>query len=94
MAGLSPDQFWAMSWREVDAWMGGASDRAEAEWQRTAQLGAWVLSPWSKKKLTGKDLFKPQAKKGDAKKADPEHVTKLVHKLAGIPDEKWQPSHL
>lgn len=81
-----------MSWREVDAWMAGAVAREEAKWRRTAQLGAWMLSPYSKKRLTGDDLYKPRAKEAP-KVAHPEHVTEIVHKLASIPETAWQPWH-
>jgi hypothetical protein len=82
-----------MSWRELDAWMVGSGAKQEGEWMRTAQLGAWVLSPWSKKRLTGEDLFKTKRKQSKPTIASPEHVTELVHKLAGIPETAWQPSH-
>jgi len=79
-----------MSWRELDAWMGGAVAKQEGEWRRTAQLGAWMLSPWSKRRLTADDLFKPR-KVGQVRLADAEHVTEIVHKLASIPETAWQP---
>jgi hypothetical protein len=69
-----------MSWREVELWMASARVRTESEWRKTAQLGAWILTPWSKKKITADDLFRPPKK---VKIADPEYVTRLVHKLAG-----------
>jgi hypothetical protein len=69
-----------MSWRELEAWFKSAQTLHENEWKRTAQLGAWTLTPWSKKKITADDLYKPRK---SVKLADPEHVTRIVHKLAG-----------
>jgi hypothetical protein len=69
-----------MSWLELELWFKSASNIREAEWKKTAQLGAWILTPWSKKKITGEDLFRPSKR---IKLASPEHVTEVVHKLAG-----------
>lgn len=68
-----------MSWLELDLWFKSATNVREGEMRRTAQLGAWILTPWSKKRITADDLYKPRRK---VKLADPEHVTRLVHKLA------------
>jgi hypothetical protein len=72
--------------------------KANAEnrkWQHTAQLGAWTLSPWSKRPVSADDLIKPPAKRGKAQIADPSHVTEIVHKLALAKDLGiWQPSQV
>ena len=36
----------------------GHETRDDREWRRTAQLAAWLLAPWSKKKITADDLLK------------------------------------
>ena len=79
-SGLRPAEVWDMSWRELEAWFKSAQTLHEGEWRKTAQLGAWILTPWSKKKITADDLYKPRK---SVKLASPEHVTQIVHKLAG-----------
>lgn len=36
----------------------GYEARDDRAWRRTAQLAAWLLAPWSKKKITADDLLK------------------------------------
>jgi hypothetical protein len=72
--------------------------KANAEnrkWQRTAQLGAWTLSPWSKRPVSADDLIKPPKQTKRVELADPGHVTEIVHKLAQAKDLGiWQPSQV
>jgi hypothetical protein len=72
--------------------------KANAEnrkWQRTAQLGAWTLSPWSKRPVSADDLIKPPKQMKRVELASPDHVTEIVHKLAGAKEiGTWQPSQI
>jgi hypothetical protein len=36
----------------------GFEVRDDREWRRTAQIAAWLLAPWSKKRITVDDLLK------------------------------------
>jgi hypothetical protein len=42
--GLTLDQFWEMTPHEFNLAVGAHGERQDAEWQRTATLGAWILN--------------------------------------------------
>ena len=75
--------------------MRAKSNAENRKWQRTAQLGAWSLSPWSKRPVSADDLLKPSKQTKRVELADPSHVTEIVHKLAGAKEIGiWQPSQI
>jgi hypothetical protein len=66
---LKPDEFWHLTPREFRNMMDGFSKRQDIEWQRTAQLASWVISPHAGKKtptadkLLGRDNGKQRQRK-------------------------------
>jgi hypothetical protein len=44
--GLTAQQFWAMTPREVEWWIQSKADAEMREFERLAQLACWVVNPW------------------------------------------------
>jgi hypothetical protein len=54
---LNPWSFWRLTPGEFLLMLDGFYRREDRAWQHTAQLGVWVLSPYSKKRLTVEKLI-------------------------------------
>jgi Phage tail assembly chaperone protein, TAC len=54
---LTPATFWHLTPREFAILHAGFHRRQDREWEKVAALGLWVLAPYSKKKLTIKELL-------------------------------------
>lgn len=54
---LMPAQFWKLTLVEFNELVEGYKFRNRLEWERTAQLGAWVMQPHSKQALTIEKLI-------------------------------------
>jgi hypothetical protein len=61
---LRPDEFWVLTPREFRNMLDGFKLREDVEWQRTAQLAVWVMSPHSGKKTPTVDKLLGKDKKG------------------------------
>ena len=57
-AGLMPDVFWDLSWREFEYVVRHKSSEVHREWDIARTLGVWIVSPHSKKKVKPADLLK------------------------------------
>ena len=62
---------------ELDAWefrhlLAGHRARQRQTWQQLAQMAAWLLAPYSKRKLSAKHFMKFQADPLDAEDTDDE----------------------
>lgn len=55
---MKPDEFWDITWRELDYTIRHKKQEVEREWDVARTLGVWILSPYSKKKLKPSDLLK------------------------------------
>lgn len=55
--GLTPEQFWDLSFREFDLLLLHESDKREDAYNRVRMLGVWTLSPHTKKRIKPKDLL-------------------------------------
>jgi len=49
---LKPWEFWRLTVREFDLLLEGFFRRQDRAWEMVGTLGLWVVSPYSKKKLT------------------------------------------
>ena len=61
---MKPDEFWRLTLTEFNDLVKGYEWRDEQEWQRTAQLAAWTMSPHLKKPIGADKLLN---KKKDTK---------------------------
>lgn len=63
--GLSAQQFWAMTPREVEWRIQADVEREDREFERLAQLACWVMNQWQPKgkALTVKDLLRKRPTK-------------------------------
>jgi hypothetical protein len=66
---LQPGQFWVLTLKEFNLMCEGNKMKEEREWQRTAQLAAWVVQPHVKKQITAEKLLKKPRTQEDAKEA-------------------------
>lgn len=55
---LKPAEFWTLTLSEFNDLVRGYDWRQELEWQRVAQLAAWVMSPHLKRPIGADKLFK------------------------------------
>ncbi len=53
-----PDQFWDLSWKELDWIVRNRQEQIEREWDIARTLGAWTIAPHTKKKVKPRDLLK------------------------------------
>lgn len=56
--GLKPDEFWDLSWVELDYLARHKNKQVYLEWDIARTLGVWMLSPHTKKKIKPRDLLK------------------------------------
>lgn len=70
----------------MDAVVKGAAARYDMDWRRTAQLGAWMLSSWSGKRVKAEDLYRPQSERPRQNRApSPERFQMLAEKWGKLP---------
>ena len=63
--GIRPWEFWEMTPAELTAMLEGARTTEERRWYRTAWQVAYLLTPYSKKKLTPEKLLGRPPKRRD-----------------------------
>lgn len=59
----------------------GYNMREEREWERTAQLAAWLLSPHTKRKITADKLLGKDKQKRKTKKVTAEEKAETLESL-------------
>lgn len=57
-AGLLPDQFWDLSWREFDMIVRHKNNAVIHDWDVARTLGSWSIAPHTKRKIKPTDLLK------------------------------------
>lgn len=57
--GLKPAEFWSMSMREVDYAVRAYQWRYDKDAELLAHLTACVINMWSKRRIKGRDLYRP-----------------------------------
>jgi hypothetical protein len=80
---LKPEQFWDTTPRDFRNMMDGFKLRQDIEWQRTAQLASWVMSPHSGKKTPSADKLLGRDKNG---KQRSQKVVSIDEKRATLAD--------
>lgn len=75
---MTAEEFWDCTPREFDNRVKGFQMKEEREWQRTAQLAAWIMSPHTKRGVDPKKLYNP---KGFKKETTPEESKQIVDEL-------------
>lgn len=83
---LQPDEFWSLTFAEFNLMIEGYKWREEREWERTAQLAAWIMSPHTKKRITankllGKEDGHTQKKKRKTIKVTTEEKAEIMESL-------------
>ena len=78
---LKPDEFWDLTFAEFNLMVEGYKWREEREWERTAQLAAWLLSPHTKKKITADKLLGKDKRKHKRKRVSPKEKAKIMEGL-------------
>lgn len=56
--GLLPDQFWSLTWRELDYLIKHYEQSLEVKWDIARTLGSWSIAPHINKRIKPQDLFK------------------------------------
>lgn len=75
---LKPHEFWELTMGEFEELLEGYRYRERREWEKTAQLAAWIMSPHMKRRISGQDLLK---KDGQQKKTTPEETKEVMDDL-------------
>lgn len=55
---MLPEQFWDLTWKELDLLAKHKQKEVRTIWDVARTIGVWVLSPHTKKKIKPRDLLK------------------------------------
>lgn len=79
--GIRPEEFWDLTPREYDNLLHGYRMRSDSEWQRTAQLAAWLLQGQGNKNVTADKLLGKGQQVRETGKVNPDDKRRTLDEL-------------